>query len=80
MEDLILDDLTLLMLGYMPEDGVFWDIGEPFVTVHRVNGKYIFSSTGQELKYVSDLQKAYKRFTKKDLTFKSKKNGKSNLD
>ena len=71
-----LNDITLIMLGYMPDGCMLWTTDEPFTTVHELNGKYIFSTTGQELKYVSDLQQAYYRFTNKNLNFKNENDGK----
>jgi hypothetical protein len=68
--EILLDDINLTLLGYSPDGEFFWDINEPFVTIHEWNGKYIFTSTGKELNYVSDLQKEYYKFTNKILTFK----------
>jgi hypothetical protein len=67
--EILLDDINLTLLGYYPDNEFFWTRDEPFVTIHIINGKYIFSSTGKELNYVSDLQKEYFKFTNKILTF-----------
>jgi hypothetical protein len=70
MKEILLDDINLTLLGYYPINEFFWTTDEPFVTIHILNGKYIFSSTGKELIYVSDVQKEYFKFTNKILTFK----------
>ena len=69
MDEILLDDINLTLLGYYPDNEFFWTRDEPFVTIHIINEKYIFSSTGKELNYVSDLQKEYFKFTNKILTF-----------
>jgi len=69
-EEILLDDKKLRLLGYRRTSEFFWDINEPLATIHEWNAKYIFSSTGKELNYVSDVQKEYFKFTNKILTFK----------
>ena len=70
MDEISVNDITLTLLGYYPDGEFFWTINEPFVTIHEFNGKYIFTSTGKELNYVSDVQKEYFKFTNKTLIFK----------
>lgn len=62
-----LNDIFLMQLGYFPDGPCLWTTNEPFVTVHQMNGKYIFSATGKELTNVSDLKKEYFKFTNKKL-------------
>jgi hypothetical protein len=71
IEQIALNDITLTLLGYYPDGEFCWSTDEPFVTIHEFNGKYIFSSTGRTLNYVSDVQNEYFKFTNKFLTLKS---------
>ena len=43
MDEILLDDINLTLLGYYPDNEFFWTRDEPFVTIHIINGKYIFS-------------------------------------